>query len=120
METKSALVVAFAREMIVDTRRSGRGGAVVSTLLRVALRRCNGRGWRLALPGGPRCNLGIDARQNTVQGPDAEKQQLLRRGHHRGEMHLQMAVRSVWICTASSCNPNSGRCFYYRVWKVIS
>lgn len=119
METKPAFVIAFAREMIVDARWNRRGGAVVPHLLRVALRRCNG-GWRLAPPGGPLCNLRIRARQNTVQAADAEQQQPPRRGYQRGEMHLQMAVRSVWMCTASRFNLSSGRCFYYLVLKAIS
>lgn len=97
METKPAFVIAFAREMIVDTRWSRRGGAVVAYQLLFVLRRCSGGGRRLALPGGPLCNLRIHARQNTVQAADAEQQQPLGRGNQRGEMHLQIAVRSVWI-----------------------
>lgn len=97
METKPAFVIAFAREMIVDTGWSRRGGAVVDYQLLFALRRCSGGGRRrLALPGDPLCNLRIHARQNAVQAADAEQQEPLGRGHQRGEMHLQIAVRSVW------------------------
>lgn len=89
MEAKAAFVITLAREVVVDTGRGRRGGAVVPSRLCFALSRRDGPGWYLALPGGPLGNLGIDAGQNSVQPADAEEQQPLGRGRQGGEMHLQ-------------------------------
>lgn len=110
MEAKAALVVALAREMIVDARRGRRGGPVVSDQLRLAL----GRSWRLATPGGPLGHLGVEAGQNGVQAADAEEQQLLGRGRQRGEIHLQRC------CLVFECRQVVDGAFMMGVRKAIS
>lgn len=109
METKPAFVIAFAREVIVDAGWGRRGGAAVACQLLFAPRRR-----RLALPGDPPCNLRIHARQNAVQAADAEQQEPLGRGHQGGEMHLRIAVRSVWTALrAGALEGVDGVCFIF-------
>lgn len=81
MEAEAALVVAFAREVIVDARRDGRASLCFAVRKR----------W------GPPPDSEKDVAPEVAQSSDEEPQQQNRRHDHGGEMHL-VDQRWSWIC----------------------